>query len=95
VESDLVGGECPYLACAPSKSLLLSARQGLNWVAAVRRRDEHARHRQDAESADQLVEAGAVLLPGLDRVPTWTSVQALSAAELPDRLVILGGGPVE
>jgi pyruvate/2-oxoglutarate dehydrogenase complex dihydrolipoamide dehydrogenase (E3) component len=136
VESDLVGGECPYLACLPSKSLLLSARQGLNWVAAVRRRDEHARHRQDAESADQLVEAGAVPLrgsgrilrpgelevqqpdggsllvrfselvlgtgsepvipelPGLDRVPTWTSAQALSAAELPDRLVILGGGPV-
>jgi pyruvate/2-oxoglutarate dehydrogenase complex dihydrolipoamide dehydrogenase (E3) component len=138
VESGLVGGECPYRACIPSKSLLGSAARGLGWADAVRRRDEHARHRQDRQAAEELLRAGAVLLrgtgrlsgpgrltviphgegqdpvavgfgqlvvttgsfpvvpdlPGLSPARTWTSDQALSATELPPRLMILGGGPV-
>lgn len=145
VESGLVGGECPYNACIPSKSLLLSAGRGIGWDEAVRRRDDDARHRDDSTAADQLRAAGVTLLrgrgevhapgvldvarpaqgapgapgdlghdrvrfrdlvlatgsapivpplPGLDGDTVWTSDQALSAAELPRRLVILGGGPV-
>jgi pyruvate/2-oxoglutarate dehydrogenase complex dihydrolipoamide dehydrogenase (E3) component len=135
VEAALVGGECPYLACIPSKSLLLSARAGLSWADAVQRRDEQARHRDDGEAAEQLAKAGVELvrghgrvldpallevatadgpvrvrftdlvlatgsepvlpeLDGIDGVPVWTSDQALSAADRPERLVVLGGGPV-
>jgi pyruvate/2-oxoglutarate dehydrogenase complex dihydrolipoamide dehydrogenase (E3) component len=135
VESHLVGGECPYLACIPSKSLLLSAARRVGWDEAVQRRDADARHRDDTQAAKELRGPGTLLLrgrgrvhspgvlnvdgeggqlrvryqhlvvasgsvpvlpdlPGLDDVPVWTSDQALSAPGRPDRMVILGGGPV-
>ncbi|HEU4676606.1 MAG TPA: FAD-dependent oxidoreductase, partial [Motilibacteraceae bacterium] len=68
VESDLVGGECPYYACVPSKSLLLSAAAGLPWEEAVRRRDEHAEHRDDSGAAQGLEEQGVRLLRGRGEV---------------------------
>jgi pyruvate/2-oxoglutarate dehydrogenase complex dihydrolipoamide dehydrogenase (E3) component len=143
VEAGRFGGECPYVACVPAKSLLLSARTGLSWAEAVERRDAVTGGRDDggAERSltdegvavlrgrgrldgivdgshrvvvsrdgqdgqhDQIVTAGVVVLgtgssptappiEGLDGVPTWTSDQALSADDRPDRLVILGGGAV-
>ncbi|WP_380170780.1 FAD-dependent oxidoreductase [Kineococcus sp. DHX-1] len=136
VERGHVGGFCPFLACVPAKSLLLSARSGLSWVAARAVRDEAASHRDDAAAAAQLVDDGVEVvrgsatriapgrvdvdlhdggrrtveaahvvvgtgsasvrppLPGLDDAATWTSEEALSASDLPRRLVVLGGGPV-
>lgn len=64
VEDHLVGGECPYLACIPSKSLLASAAEGVDWSEAVRRRDEHAKHQDDTEAADDLREAGVEVIRG-------------------------------
>jgi pyruvate/2-oxoglutarate dehydrogenase complex dihydrolipoamide dehydrogenase (E3) component len=131
VERDLVGGECPYYACMPSKSLLHSARLRRPWKEALARRDEVAAHRDDAEAAKELEKAGARILrgtgtvtgpgtidvdgttygcrdlviatgsqpniphiEGLAQVPTWTSDQALSSDELPDRLLIIGAGAI-
>ncbi|MDP3711474.1 MAG: NAD(P)/FAD-dependent oxidoreductase [Mycobacteriales bacterium] len=153
VESLRVGGECPYVACMPSKSLLRSAEarhaaQHLSSLggassdpvlddpdvafrAAVARRDDIAEHRDDSGSAKRAEAKGVVLvrgrgrvvrpgvvdvdgrelayhdlvlatgsqpvvpdLPGLDRVPTWTSDQALSAQDRPASLLVLGGGAV-
>ena len=42
VEDGLVGGECPYLACMPSKTMLRAAREKRSWSEAVRFRDEVA-----------------------------------------------------
>lgn len=137
VEAFRVGGECPYVACIPSKALLVAAASGASWDEAVRRRDIAAEQRDDADTAASLQEAGVELLrgtgtvtgpgnldvvlatgdtvhvrwrralvvgtgsapvtppvEGIDDVPTWTSADALSASERPDRLVVLGGGAV-
>jgi pyruvate/2-oxoglutarate dehydrogenase complex dihydrolipoamide dehydrogenase (E3) component len=131
VENRLVGGECPYLACMPSKALLRAAADGLSWPEAIARRDETAEHRDDSQAAESLAEAGVevvrgrglVTQPGVVRVDAreltyadliiatgaeavvpeidgidhgamWTSDDALSSDELPQRLLILGGGAV-
>ena len=153
VETLRVGGECPYVACMPSKAMLKSAQardearslaevagasvsptlddDDLAFRAAVERRDRVVEHRDDSSAADAAEQTGITLvrgrgklirpgvveiegrelawtdlvlatgsqpvtppIEGLDRVPTWTSDQALSAQDRPASLIIMGGGPV-
>lgn len=63
-EPRLLGGECPYLACMPSKSLLRSAALGLTWEEAVRRRDDAADHRDDTSAANELEKVGVRVVRG-------------------------------
>jgi len=131
VEHALVGGECPYLACMPSKAMLRAAANGRSWRDAITFRDEVADHRDDTQTVQSLEEAGVEVvrgrgvltgpgvvrvgpdelhhrdlvvatgaeavvpdLDGLDRKQVWTSDDALSSDLLPERLLVLGGGPV-
>jgi pyruvate/2-oxoglutarate dehydrogenase complex dihydrolipoamide dehydrogenase (E3) component len=153
VESELVGGECSYWACMPSKALLrpLAALVGarsvagareavtgsLDAVAVLARRDSFTSHWEDdgqvgwldsvhvdlvrghgrldgprrvvvrtAEGDTRtLVARHAVAvctgtrahlpdLPGLATARPWTSREATSSAQVPGRLVVLGGGVV-
>src|SRR4051812_27528369 len=151
IERARVGGECPYVACMPSKAMLRSASARAQaarlpelgggaatvedaakaYETAARRRDGISENRDDAKAASAAEQAGIVLLrgrgralrpgvvdvdgselayqdlviatgssvvrpdvEGLDKVPTWTSDEALSAPERPDALLILGGGAV-
>jgi dihydrolipoamide dehydrogenase len=64
VEAFRVGGECPYVACIPSKALLLAAAAGVGWDEAVRRRDAAAGQRDDTSTAESTVDAGVRLLRG-------------------------------
>lgn len=152
VESELVGGECSYWACMPSKALLrpgaaLAATRGVNGArqavrngldarAVLERRDSFTSHWKDDGQVSWLAGAGidlvrgngrisgprtvtvtasggtrtltarhavvvctgsqAVLpdLPGLPGADPWTSRDATSATQPPDRLAVVGGGVV-
>ena len=153
VEERLVGGECPYFACMPSKAMLHSAEirhqiaaaqaagavshpLGLDdgrvaYRVAAARRHEIADRLDDSGRVRELQELGiavhrgrgrivrpgvveidgraigwidlviavgsAVDIPeieGLDRKATWTSEDVYTATELPDSVIVLGGGPV-
>lgn len=147
VESELVGGECSYWACMPSKVLLRAGaalrgardapgaggRGEVDVPAVLRRRDEIASHWDDAGQVDWLEGAGITLvrghgrltgerevtvdgdrvlrarhavavctgsaallpdIPGLAEARPWTSREATAVQDVPESLVILGGGVV-
>ena len=68
VEAGRFGGECPYVACVPAKSMLLSARSGLSWAEAVARRDRLTGDRDDAASQQSLTDAGVDTARGRGRL---------------------------
>lgn len=144
VERELVGGECAYWACIPSKTLLRApevraearhtagvAEPALSWseIAAyrdfmVRNLDDTAQvagyrkmgvtvHRGAArilgpgrlEVAGEVLETERIVvatgseqivppIEGLGEAGYWTNRDATTTAEVPQSLVVLGGGPV-
>jgi dihydrolipoamide dehydrogenase len=64
VESGYVGGECPFIACVPSKALLHAAATGMTWEQAVAFRDKMSQHRDDTGHAKTLTDKGISLFRG-------------------------------
>jgi dihydrolipoamide dehydrogenase len=97
VESELVGGECSYWACMPSKALLRSgqvlraanavpgAREAitgsLDTAAVLGRRDAFASHYDDRDQVASLGRAGVTLVRGSGRITG------------PRRVEVSGAGP--
>ena len=95
VESELVGGDCSYWACMPSKALLRSgialraarnvggAKQAITGeldVAAVfRRRDSFAHHWNDTSQVEWLASAGIDLVRGHGRMTASKKVTVTAA----------------
>ena len=64
VEAMRFGGECPYVACVPAKSILASAHAGLDWADAVAHRDDITDGRDDSASRASLDQASVTTLRG-------------------------------
>ncbi|MEU6018047.1 NAD(P)/FAD-dependent oxidoreductase [Streptomyces sp. NPDC047515] len=149
VEAELVGGECPYWGCVPSKMMIragnLLAEAGRvpalageavvtpDWGrVAGRIRDEATDDWNDKVAADRLADKGGRLVrgtgrlsgprrvvvgdrtfearrgvvlatgtrprmppvPGLEGTPYWTNRDAMAVKELPESMVVLGGGAI-
>ncbi|MFC9972526.1 dihydrolipoyl dehydrogenase family protein [Spirillospora sp. NPDC127200] len=94
VENRLVGGESPYFACVPSKSLLLSARRGETWELAVARRDEATGHLDDDRAVARMAEEGVTVLRGWGRI-TGPGTLAVDGVEhsYTDLVVCTGSEP--
>jgi pyruvate/2-oxoglutarate dehydrogenase complex dihydrolipoamide dehydrogenase (E3) component len=79
VEAGLVGGESPYLACLPSKSMLASARRGEAWEHAIARRNEITGHLDDSLIAVRLADAGVKLIRGTAQVTEPGAIEVTTA----------------
>lgn len=149
IEASLVGGECPYWGCIPSKmmiraaDLLAEARRipGMagnsvvqpDWApVAARIRDEATDDWDDTAAVERFEKKGGRLIRGLGHLvapdvvavgdqqfraskaiviatgatpaippihglkntPFWTNHDAVEAKELPDSIIVLGGGAI-
>lgn len=144
VERELIGGECAYWACIPSKTLLrppearFEAKRAAGtsepeqrWAEVASYRDQMIRNLDDSgqvedyrkrgvvvykgearlagfgrvEVGGETLEADRVVLatgsdpnvpsiPGLEEAGYWTNREATTLSELPESVVVLGGGPV-
>ena len=90
-EPELVGGECPFVACMPSKAMLHDRATGRDWTAAVARRDEIAEHLDDTEHADQARELGATIVRSAARIVGPGRVDADGVTYSAEHIVIATG----
>jgi len=75
-EPSLVGGQCPFVACMPSKSMLHDAAVGRRWDTAVARRSDVVDHLDDGRHASSLQKDGATLVRSAARFVDPTCVEA-------------------
>ena len=108
VEQRLVGGECSYYACMPSKSLLRPGEllaevgrvpglkaDGLDAAAVLARRDEVIHHRDDSSQLPWLEERGVTLVRGHGRLDGERRVRVDDDVLVATQAVVVatGSGP--
>jgi dihydrolipoamide dehydrogenase len=86
-----VGGECPFVACMPSKAMLHDAAVGRNWPDAVRRREDVVEDLDDTDHAQQLTDNGATLVRGCATIAAAGRVRVGDIEYGADHIVIATG----
>jgi pyruvate/2-oxoglutarate dehydrogenase complex dihydrolipoamide dehydrogenase (E3) component len=149
IDERLVGGECPYFGCIPTKMMIAAstalhegrrvsqlagtARIEPSWEPVARRiRDEATDDWDDTVAVKRLEDAGATFvrghgvisapgevtvgdttyaarqgivlntgtapaappIDGLDQVGFWTNRDVVRLTELPESIIVIGGGPI-
>jgi dihydrolipoamide dehydrogenase len=95
IEEERVGGDCPFVACMPSKAMLHDASTSTRWDEAVKRRENVTEHLDDRGHARQLVETGAQLIRGRGRVVDAHTVAVGDAHVRTEHIVLAtGSSPV-
>lgn len=93
-EPEYVGGECPFLACMPSKAMLHD-RTRRTWDAAVERRGEITSHLDDSGHADEARRLGATLVRAAARIVGPGAVEAGGVTYDVEHIVIaIGAAPI-
>jgi dihydrolipoamide dehydrogenase len=104
VERELIGGECAYWACMPSKTLLRApearaeaaraagvATPGRDWPELRDYRDYMVRHLDDAAQVREYEQAGAAVVKGVARLVGPRRVEAGGEVLEADHVVIASG----
>jgi pyruvate/2-oxoglutarate dehydrogenase complex dihydrolipoamide dehydrogenase (E3) component len=104
IERELVGGECAYWACIPSKTVLRPPEAGtgvdraagvagarLDWPAARDYRDYMARHLDDAGQVSGYVDQGAIVVKGEARIAAAGRVQVGDRGLTAEHLIVATG----
>ena len=95
VKQHRVGGDCPFVACMPSKAMLHDAEVSTSWSRAVQRRDEIVDHLDDQRHADQVVRQATRLVRGHARVIDEHTIDVDGTEYQTDHLVLAtGSAPV-
>lgn len=91
-EPGRVGGECPFVACMPSKAMLHDAAiAGDDWAGAVEHRWDVVEHLDDREHARDLTERGVVLVRAAARLAGPRTVVAGGDTYTADHVVLATG----
>lgn len=93
-EPNRVGGECPFVACMPTKAMLHDAATGRSWSESVRRRFDVVEHLDDTDHALELERNGATLVRATARLIEGGSIEAEGERYRADHIVLATGSEV-